>query len=266
MAGRAIEVRARPQRIHFGHNLRTNLYVVILSEGRPPRRADESKDLQLLSACLLDQLLDLAVSQRKSRERYNSETIFMSETVGLPEVAKRLSLDGGTVRRFIARENETLKLTLLRGKGDKLLLSRPDADRLVAAYEARRGPVAEAEEGSPTDDRFGFFYLIQLVPEALPNRVKLGFADNVERRLNEHRTAAPTATVLKSWPCKRSWDYAAMASITREGCKLVLNEVFEGEIGGFIERGDRFFGLMPTAISERELSEHSPLYERDEAN
>jgi hypothetical protein len=51
MAGRAIEVCARPQRIHFGHNLRTNLHVVILSEGRPPRRADESKDLQLDLFC-----------------------------------------------------------------------------------------------------------------------------------------------------------------------------------------------------------------------
>jgi len=188
----------------------------------------------------------------------------MSEMVGIPEIAKRLSLDGGTVRRFIARENESLKLTLLRGKGDKLLLSRSDADRLVAAYEARRGPVAEVEEGSPTDDRFGFFYVIQLVPEALPNRVKIGFADNVDKRLNEHRTAAPTARVLQSWPCKRSWDYAAMASITREGCKLVLNEVFEGDVEGFTERGDQFFAVMPTPSSERELSEHSPLYEPDE--
>jgi len=184
--------------------------------------------------------------------------------IGIPDIAKRLGVDGGTVRRFIARENETLQLTLVRGKGEKLLLSRADADRLIASYEARRGPVAEVDEGSPTDDRFGFFYLIQLVPEALPNRIKIGFADNVERRLNEHKTAAPTAKLLKSWPCKRSWDYAAMASITREGCKLVLNEVFEGEVQGFIDRGDRFFAMMPAPDSERELSEYSPLYESDD--
>lgn len=128
-------------------------------------------------------------------------------------------------------------------------------------YEARRGPIAEVEEGSPTDDRFGVFYLIQLVPEVLPNLVKIGFADNVDRRLNEHKTAAPTAKIVKSWPCKRSWDYAAMASITREGCKLVLNEVFEGDVQGFVEHGDQFFPVMPTPDSERELSEHSPLYE-----
>lgn len=190
----------------------------------------------------------------------------MPEMIGIPDIAKRLGVDGGTVRRFIARENETLKLSLVRGKGEKLLLSRGDADRLIASYEARRGPVSEVEQGSPTDDRFGFFYVIQLVPEALPNRVKIGFADNVERRLNEHRTAAPTAKLLKAWPCKRSWDYAAMASITREACKLVLNEVFEGDVQGFTDRGDRFFAMMPTPESERELSEYSPLYDTDETS
>ena len=55
-----------------------------------------------------------------------------------------------------------------------------------------------------------------------------------------------------------------MASITREGCKLVLNEVLEGEVQGFIDRGDRFFATMPAPDSERELSEYSPLYESDD--
>ncbi len=97
--------------------------------------------------------------------------------------------------------------------------------------------------------------------QALPNRVKLGFADSVERRLAEHQTAAPTAKVLRSWPCKRSWDFAAMDSITRTGCKLVLNEVYEGDVQGFIDRAEAFFAVMPHPDSERELSEHSPLSE-----
>ncbi len=187
----------------------------------------------------------------------------MPEMVSIPEIARRLGVDMTTVRRLIARESEALQLELHRGKGDKLLLSKDDADRLVASYEARRGPIAAPDDPAEAAkyDRYGFFYLIQLVPEALPNRVKIGFADNVEKRLAEHRTAAPTARLLKSWPCKRSWDYAAMDSLTRSGCKLVLNEVYEGEIQGFLERGAAFFGVMPNPDSERELSEHSPLYD-----
>jgi hypothetical protein len=55
-----------------------------------------------------------------------------------------------------------------------------------------------------------------------------------------------------------------MDSITKEGCKLVLNEVFEGDINSFIERGEKFFSVMPNPDSERELSEHSPLFGSDD--
>ncbi len=188
----------------------------------------------------------------------------MREMLGMPEIAKRLKVDSGTVRRLIARESESLQLTVHRGKQDRLFLSREDADKLIASYEGRRGPVSPKAEDTAKYDRYGSFYIIQLVPEALPNRVKIGYADNVDQRLNEHRTAAPTARLLKAWPCKRSWDYAAMDSITREGCKLVLNEVYEGDITGFLERAEGFFALMPKPDNEKELSEHSPLYTTEE--
>ena len=192
----------------------------------------------------------------------------MPEMVTIAEIAKRLQVDLHYRARLIARESDTLLLQLHRGKGDKLLLSKDDAERLIASYEARRGPIpVSGEPGADVKyDRYGYFYLIQLVPEALPDRVKIGFADNVEKRLAEHRTAAPTARLLKSWPCKRSWDYAAMDSIARNGCKLVLNAVFEGEITGFIERGDAFFSVMPNPDTEKDLSERSPLYDADPSN
>lgn len=188
----------------------------------------------------------------------------MSELIGIAEIAKRLKVDTATVRRLIARESETMKLKLHRGKAGKLLLSREDGDRLIASYEVRRGPITATAEDAAKFERYGYFYIIQLVPEALPNRVKIGFADNIDQRLNEHRTAAPTAKLLKAWPCKRSWDYAVMDSITREGCKLVLNEVYEGDISGFLERGEQFFAFMPNPGNEKELSEHSPLYASEE--
>ena len=188
----------------------------------------------------------------------------MSDLIGLAEIASRLNIDNRTVRRLLAQEAESLGIEIQRGKGDKVLLERNDAERLIESYFARRGPVQVNSEDTVKYDRFGYFYLIQLIPEALPDRIKIGFADNIDRRLVEHRTAAPTAKLLASWPCKRSWDYAAMDSITRSNCKLVLNEVYEGEVNGFIQRAEEFFALMPNPDSERELSEHSPLYAPDE--
>lgn len=195
-----------------------------------------------------------------------------NDMIGIVEIAERLGLDPTNVRRLIAKETSALGLTLHRGKGERLLLSREDAEKLVASYKSRRGPVSDyqagrspsginADEDAVAYDRYGFFYLIQLVPEALPNRVKIGFSDDPEQRLSQHKTAAPTAKILKTWPCKRSWDYAAMDSITREGCKLVLNEVYEGDVNGFVRRGDSFFALMPDPDAEKDLSEYSPLYE-----
>ena len=126
----------------------------------------------------------------------------MPELVTIAEIAKRLRVDLTTVRRLIAKEGDSLQLALHRGKQDRLFLSREDAEKLIASYEARRGPVAAGAEvsDSATYDRYGYFYVIQLVPEALPNRVKIGFADNVEKRLAEHRTAAPTAQLLMNLP------------------------------------------------------------------
>ena len=136
----------------------------------------------------------------------------MADMLGFAEIAKRLNLEVTAVRRLIAREGDALGIKIHRGKGVKQFLTKDDAERLIASYEARRGPIQDSAEETSTFDRYGFFYIIQLVPEALPNRVKIGFADNVERRLTEHHTAAPTARVVKAWPCKRSWDYAAMTA------------------------------------------------------
>jgi hypothetical protein len=188
----------------------------------------------------------------------------MTDHVSYKDLARRLGIDPTTVRRLVERFSSELGISVQKGRGNTSnakwthYLSREDADRLVAFYESRGG---QRDESASEDalQTFGFFYVIQLVPEALPNRLKIGYTDSLEKRLAEHQTAAPTARVLASWPCKRSWDYAAMDSITREGCAWVLNEVFEGDPEAFVRRGNEFFALMPKTDSDRKLSEHSPL-------
>lgn len=86
----------------------------------------------------------------------------MPEMVTIAEIAKRLQVDLHYRARLIARESDTLLLQLHRGKGDKLLLSKDDAERLIASYEARRGPIpVSGEPGADVKyDRYGYFYLI----------------------------------------------------------------------------------------------------------
>ncbi len=106
----------------------------------------------------------------------------------------------------------------------------------------------------------GVFYVIQLVPELDPNRLKLGFAEGIDQRLSQHRTAAPTARVLRAWPCKRSWEITALDALTRVGCRLILNEVFECEdLEALVERGEAFFSTLPKPGDRIPLAESSPL-------
>jgi len=92
----------------------------------------------------------------------------------------------------------------------------------------------------------GYFYIIQIVPELAPNRIKLGFAGDVQARLKSHYTLAPTAIIVKSWPCKRSWESIAITSITRTECNCIGGEVFEcQDLSRLIDRADEFFSIMP---------------------
>jgi hypothetical protein len=98
------------------------------------------------------------------------------------------------------------------------------------------------------------------VPELDPKRLKLGFAESIDQRLLQHRTAAPTARVLHAWPCKRSWELTAMDSLARVDCRLILNEVFEcDDPEALVDRGEAFFTLLPQPNTRVPLAESSPL-------
>jgi len=106
----------------------------------------------------------------------------------------------------------------------------------------------------------GFFYVIQLVPELDLNRLKLGFAININERLSQHRTAAPTSVVVKSWPCKRSWETTVMDCLASVGCRLILNEVFEcDDIEKLLKKGAELFSILPNPGEKPGISEKSPL-------
>lgn len=106
----------------------------------------------------------------------------------------------------------------------------------------------------------GVFYIIRLVPELDPNRIKMGFAEDINSRLSQHRTSAPTAQIVAFWPCKRSWEYTVMDCLSSYGCKLILNEVFEcNDIDHLISVGNKLFEIIPSPKDKIELSDVSPL-------
>src|SRR5215831_7948891 len=134
------------------------------------------------------------------------------DSVSVKEIAQELKIGKDYALRLIKRRAESLGLKPHYGKRNAVSLSRDDAHRLIQDYRPVRPFLSEAKS-SPG----GCFYIIQLHPEDLPNRLKIGYSDNINVRLSDHRTSAPTLKLVKSWPCKRTWEEAAKACITRDG-------------------------------------------------
>jgi hypothetical protein len=172
--------------------------------------------------------------------------------VSLKQLATQLGLTRSHARKFaikVAREygfSPQRMQTRDSGVGPAALtFSMKEADIIVAARKNVFPDGDRANRDALSDT--GWLYLIQLVPELDPKRIKLGFASNVEDRLSQLQTAAPTARCIKQWPSKRTWELTAIDCLTDELCKLIRNEVYEcGDIDALCRKADRFFEFMPT--------------------
>ncbi len=182
----------------------------------------------------------------------------VGEFVSMKDLAKRLGMDRSHARRYVLRLGYEFHKRRTSDSGSQLTLcvTSADADQIAAQRSGRgfMGPTVVAASN------VGVFYVIQLVPDLDPKRLKLGFAESLEQRLSQHRTAAPTASVLAAWPCKRCWELTAMDALTRVDSRLILNEVFEcDDPSALVERGEAFFMMLPSPDLRMPLAETSPL-------
>ena len=186
------------------------------------------------------------------------------EHVSIRRLAERLGMDRSHARRYVLKlgikpqrrrtpdSRNQPTLTVTHSQAEVILRNRKEQGFLA--------------QPAPPVPETGVFYAIQLVPELDPKRVKLGFAADITERLAQHRTAAPTARVARTWPCKRSWELTVMDAITACGCRLILNEVFEvDDLSDLLARGDAFFALLPGPKAEQKLALHSPFNENPSA-
>lgn len=179
------------------------------------------------------------------------------QLVPLRLLARELRVDRSHFRRYVVRLGITPQRRHTPDSGNKLVVTvtAGEADRIRAARREQGYDLPDGE----VDETVGIFYVVQLVPELDPNRVKLGFADDATNRLAQHRTAAPTAKLLKTWPCKRSWEWTVIDALSTAGCKLILNEVYECcDLARLLAHSDQFFAMLPDPKKPVELSKVSP--------
>lgn len=168
----------------------------------------------------------------------------MPEYVSISELSREIGLDRSHTRRYALHHGFTFtKIRTLDSKNQlTLALTKEDAETL---YELRRNQ-GFGQSGLPSENGHGFFYAVQPLPDLAPNRIKLGWANDPDSRLSAYKTISPDAKILKSWPCRSSWERAAIASITRAECKQIGVEIFHCDnVETLLKRGDDFFALMP---------------------
>jgi len=169
----------------------------------------------------------------------------MAEYVTLKELANKMGMDKSNARRYILKNGfafRQIRTTKSRGQAENVL-TQEDAESVVELRQRQFYDLSSSIDAVPAK---AWFYIIQLVPDLNPMRIKLGYAIDVSQRLSAHRTSAPTAELLKAWPAKQSWEYAAIDSITRTNCQSISNEVYDCDnLETLVQRGDEFFALMP---------------------
>lgn len=179
------------------------------------------------------------------------------EFVSLKQLATEVGMDRSHARRYVLKLGITPHKRRTPDSANQLtlVLTQEEADR-VRSLRSEQGFL---DTSKPMATGVGVFYIIQLVPELDPKRIKLGFADEVASRLSQHRTAAPTAKLVKLWPCKRAWETTVMDALTAIGCRLILNEVFEcDDLAELISKGDALFAVLPLPTSRPGLADVSP--------
>lgn len=178
--------------------------------------------------------------------------------VSIKDLAKRLGMDRSNARRYVMKLGYSFHKRRTPDSGRQLTLCVTGAEAEEISSQRQDKGFLASSVVAVSD--LGVFYVIQLVPDLDPRRLKLGFAENLEQRLSQHRTAAPTARVLRAWPCKRPWELTAIDALTREGCRLILNEVYEcDDLDRLVKRGDAFFSMLPAPDARAPLAIASPL-------
>ena len=170
----------------------------------------------------------------------------MDQYITLKILAKELGLDRSNMRKYVlAKGFSPVKVRTPESRGQlTLALTKEDAE-LVKETRENEGFNFTSPVAASNND--GYFYIIQVAPDLDPFRIKLGFSNDVDARLQAHRTSAPTAKLVSAWPCKRTWEKTVIASITRFGCELIANEVFTcNGVELLIQRAENFFAIMPS--------------------
>lgn len=171
----------------------------------------------------------------------------MDGYVTIKEIAEEFGIDKSNARKYILDNGFVFEKTRTAETQNQLTLVLPtDQAGQVKQLRLSQGFSVDGQNGIVDVDKVGTFYIIQLVPELDDRRVKFGYTGNLSGRLRAHQTTCPNAKVFCQYSCRDAWEITAIASIAREGCQFISNEVYQVDnLDKLMQRAEDFFSLMP---------------------
>lgn len=171
----------------------------------------------------------------------------MPEYVTLKEFSERIKMDRSQTRKWLIREG--FSMVSIRDMVSRQTVNALTAEDASLAFDRRQKQGFTHQDNRPpvllADDNNGVFYVIKLMPDLAPNRIKVGFASSLQPRLDAHRTTCPSLDLVKHWSCRRVFEPAAIAAAVNGTSMLYGGEVYDAEsVEDVVSRLDAFFSLV----------------------
>lgn len=172
----------------------------------------------------------------------------------MKDITKALGLDTSNSRRYALNKGfKFMKTRTVESRNQPTLcLSKDDFDKLVAMRkdEAYINNVNTNNNSlkkiNLNASGIGVFYIIQLMPDELPNRVKLGYATSLDRRAQAHKTTCPNLKILFQYKIKEVWEKAIIDMMSCASIKRKSQEVFDVKnVKVFIEYAKKILSKFP---------------------
>lgn len=154
-----------------------------------------------------------------------------TDLVQIKAFAKELCIHRNTLVNFIENHCPLIEINdhIFSNKGNVPRLSKAVTKEESIFIKNKREEMgfSGSTKIAYKNKTYGCFYIVQPFPDIVPNRIKLGFSDDIKQRMATYRTLAPECILLKSWECKRQWEKALIELITTKECKPLTSELFE---------------------------------------
>jgi hypothetical protein len=188
------------------------------------------------------QAIRLPETQRRANDMAAVEGLsrIMDEFVPVSRLAAELGLSRADARQFLLNRGIRPQKVRVDGFG-----TRPTF--CITRDEARHARNCKCEATDHPDGEASLFFVIRLVPDLDPRRIKIGLTTDTSAALSAFRVAAPTAELVKCWPCRPRWAGACADSLTAVGCRPIGEDVYDcQDIAALVVRADTFFSLLPS--------------------